>query len=245
VSRVVHKTIHERVYEELVRLIADATLAPGTLLDEQDLSARLGVSRTPLRAAIARLVQEGLVVATPYRGAYVRQFSAKEIDGLYEIRTVLEQLAVRRAAQRITAEQLSALTETVAECDAAFARGDVAVGNAADAEFHRQLVTAADNPALLEVIDGLRLRIAGLRAIVTADLPERRAARRERGSNRKQIAQALRRRDGDAAARLIAEHIEPVRRSVLAHLAGQEHGEAASEAKAEAPRRSRERVRVR
>jgi DNA-binding GntR family transcriptional regulator len=229
VTRVVHKTMHERVYEELVRLIANATLAPGAPLDEQSLADRLGVSRTPLRAAIARLVQEGLVVTTPYRGAFVRRFSAKEIDGLYEIRTLLEQLAVRRAAERIDAAQLAALAGVVAECEAAFARGDVASVNAADAELHRLLVTTADNPALLEVLDSLRLRIAGLRAIVTADLPQRAATRRERGSNRRQIVQALRRRDGETAARLMAEHIEPVRRSVLAHVAaGERDGEDAA-----------------
>jgi DNA-binding GntR family transcriptional regulator len=238
-TRVVHKTLHERVYEELVRLIANASLAPGTLLDEQSLADRLGVSRTPLRAAIARLVQEGLVVTSPYRGAFVRRFSAKEIDDLYEVRVALEQLAVRRAAERIGADQLAAVAAVVAECEAAFARGDVAAGNAADAEFHRLLVSAADNPALLEVIDGLRLRIAGLRAIVTADLPERRRGRREHGSNRRQIVQALRRRDGEAAARLMAEHIEPVRRSVLAHLAAGEGDGQSPEARPEAPHPSR------
>ena len=91
-----HKTLHERVYEALLGLIGAGALAPGDQLDEQALAARLGVSRTPLRAAIARLAQEGLVVTLPYRGSFVRRFTVEEIDGLYEVRAALEGLAARR-----------------------------------------------------------------------------------------------------------------------------------------------------
>ncbi|HET7769175.1 MAG TPA: GntR family transcriptional regulator, partial [Chloroflexota bacterium] len=74
------KTLHERAYEALLQLIALGDLPPGAQLDEQTLAARLGISRTPIRAAIARLVQEGLVVNLPYRGAFVRRFTVEEID---------------------------------------------------------------------------------------------------------------------------------------------------------------------
>jgi DNA-binding GntR family transcriptional regulator len=74
VNRVQHKTLEERVYEELVRLIAGAALPPGAQLDEQELAAGLGVSRTPVRAALARLVHEGLVVTVPYRVMVVLRF---------------------------------------------------------------------------------------------------------------------------------------------------------------------------
>ena len=88
------------------------------------------------------------------------------------------------------------------------------------------------------VLENLLLRqqlAVALRAVVTADLPERRGARRERGSNCRQIVQALRRRDAEAAARLVAEHIEPVRRSVLAHLAAGEGDGQSLEARPVAP----------
>jgi DNA-binding GntR family transcriptional regulator len=216
VNRVEHKTLEERVYEELVRLIADATLAPGTQIDEQALAAGLGVSRTPLRAALARLVQEGLALTVPYRGTFVRQFTAKDIDELYEVRTLLEQLAARRAAERIDAEQLAALEETVAAAEAARVREDLAAHTAADAEFHRLIARAADNQLLVEMLDSLRLRVRGLRSVAAADWPPTRQP-----SNREQIVDALRRRDAKAAARLMDEHLHPVREAVLAHLVRQ------------------------
>ncbi|MBI3972861.1 MAG: GntR family transcriptional regulator [Chloroflexi bacterium] len=225
VTRVQHKTLEERVYEELVRLIVDAALEPGTQIDEQDLAARLGVSRTPLRAALARLVQEGLVVTVPYRGTFIRQFTAREIDELYELRTNLEQLALRWAAQRIDAKQLAALDEAVAECEVARAQGDLAALNAADAEFHRLIARAADNRLLLDMLDSLRLRVRGLRSIAIANAPPRDWGASP--SNRRRIVDALRRRDGEAAAQLIDEHLQPVRQSVLAHLVNANHPDTA------------------
>ncbi|MGH2353184.1 MAG: GntR family transcriptional regulator [Chloroflexota bacterium] len=207
VTPVQHKTLEERVYEELVRLIADAALEPGAQLDEQELATGLGVSRTPLRAALARLVQEGLVVTVPYRGTFVRRFTAQEIEGLYEVRTNLEQLAVRRAAARIDAEQLAALEEAVATCEAAGARGDLAAHGAADAAFHRLIARAAANQVLLDMLDSLRLRVRGLRSVATANAPQRDWAAKQHASNRQRIVDALRRRDGEEAVRLMDEHL--------------------------------------
>ncbi|HEX2515991.1 MAG TPA: GntR family transcriptional regulator, partial [Chloroflexota bacterium] len=154
-----HKTLHQRVYEALLELIGAGTLAPGEQLDEQALAARLGVSRTPLRAAIARLVQEGLVVGLPYRGTFVRRFTVEEIDGLYEVRAALEELAARKAARRLTGDELETIRAILNECQASLEAGDVEAYGQADARFHRALAEASGNPTLVETLDGLRLRI--------------------------------------------------------------------------------------
>lgn len=208
------KTLHERVYEALRRLVAAGALPPGTQLDEQSLAARLGTSRTPLRAAIARLAQEGLVINLPYRGAFVRRFTAEEIDGLYEVRAALEALAARKAAARITAAELDVVRAILDECHAALRAGDFAAYSAADARFHRALADASGNPTLLEVIEGLRLRVQLLRDLASSDPGLMERAPRERV----QIVAALARRDGDAAARLLAAHIDSVRHVVLQQL---------------------------
>jgi DNA-binding GntR family transcriptional regulator len=209
-----HKTLHERVYEALLGLIGAGALAPGDQLDEQALAARLGVSRTPLRAAIARLAQEGLVVTLPYRGSFVRRFTVEEIDGLYEVRAALEGLAARRAARRLTPAGLQTIGAILDECQAALDAGDLEAYGQADARFHRALAEASGNPTLVETLDGLRLRIHRFRDLANREPGLRRRAARER----EQIVDALARRDAEAAGRLLEQHIDHVRRTVLRQL---------------------------
>jgi len=209
-----HQTLHERVYEALLGLIGAGVLAPGTPLDEQALAARLGVSRTPLRAAIARLAQEGLVVNLPYRGASVRRFTVAEIDGLYEVRAALEALAARKAAARMSADGLATIAALLDEGQAALAAGDVEAYGQADARFHRALAEVAGNPTLTETLDGLRRRIHLFR-----DLANRQPGLRERTARERElILDALARRDGDGAAALLEQHIDHIRRTVLQQL---------------------------
>jgi len=194
------------VYERLLGLVIDGVLAPGEPIDEQALSSRLGVSRTPVRAAIARLTQEGLVVTLPYRGASVRQFAVEEID--------LEGLAARKAAQRLSAEGLETIRAILDECQEALEVGDVDAFGQADARFHRALAEASGNSTLVEAIDGLRLRINLFRDLANREpgLPERTA--RERAL----ILDALERRDSDAAGQLLEQHINSVKQTVLHQL---------------------------
>ena len=208
------KTLHQRVYEVLLRMVADGTLPPGTQLDEQSLSARRGISRTPLRGAIARLSQEGLVVNLPYRGAFVRRFSAEEIDGLFEVRAAIEALAARKAAERMTAAELDGVRAILDECHTALRDGDFAAYSAADARFHRALADASGNPTLVEMLESLRLRVQVLR-----DLANNEPGLRERtAEERVRILDALERRDGEAAARLLEDHIHSVRDTVVRQL---------------------------
>jgi DNA-binding GntR family transcriptional regulator len=212
------KTLHQRGYETLLQLIASGDLPPGAQLDEQALSARLGISRTPIRAAIARLTQEGLVVNLPYRGAFVRQFTAEEIDGLFTARAVLEALAARTAAARLTDEQLAAIRSLLEECEAALDEGDLAAFGQADARFHRALADASGNVTLVEVLESLRLRVQVLR-----DLANNEPGLRERtAKERVWIMDALERRDGESAAHLLEAHINSVRETVLRQLTEQE-----------------------
>lgn len=197
-----------------MHLIGTGGLPPGAQMDEQTLAARLGISRTPVRAAIARLTQEGLVVNLPYRGTFVRKFGVEEIDGLFQVRATLEALAARTAAPRLTGEQVGEIRALLDECQAALDVGDLAAFGQADARFHRALADASDNVTLVEVLDSLRLRVQVLR-----DLANNEPGLRERtAKERVQILDALERRDGEAAARLLQAHILSVRDTVIHQL---------------------------
>lgn len=89
-------TRRSQIVRRLTEYIAGGSLPVGSRLTEVELSRQLGVSRAPLREAIRELVDKGLLVSLPYRGLFVRDFTIRDLDELYSLRTALEQLAFRR-----------------------------------------------------------------------------------------------------------------------------------------------------
>jgi DNA-binding GntR family transcriptional regulator len=108
----------DKTYATLLEQIQRGTLPAGTFLVESDLAGALGVSRTPVREAIRRLAAEGLVLAEGRRRAQVRDFDAREVEELFEIRARLESYAAERAATRLTVAQLERLRELDAQMQA-------------------------------------------------------------------------------------------------------------------------------
>lgn len=112
-------TLSQTVTETLRAWVLDGTLRPGERLEEIPLAEKLGVSRTPVRAALAALGSDGLLEHQPKRGYTVRVYTFEEIMGAYEVRAVLEGLACRKAAQRGLSEQaLRTLQGCLAKGDA-------------------------------------------------------------------------------------------------------------------------------
>ena len=96
------RKVTDWVYEELKGAIVDLRLAPGEPLREATLAERLGVSKTPIREALTRLEQEGLVETTSFKGAVVTRYSRQDLLEIYELRELLENAAVRAAAESMT-----------------------------------------------------------------------------------------------------------------------------------------------
>ncbi|HET7768932.1 MAG TPA: FCD domain-containing protein, partial [Chloroflexota bacterium] len=117
-------------------------------------------------------------------------------------------------AARMDSERLDEIRALLDECEAALDAGDLAAFGRADARFHRALADAAGNSTVVELLDGLRLRVQVLRDLANNDpgLRERTAA------ERMWILDALERRDGEAAARLLEAHINSVRETVMRQL---------------------------
>ncbi|GAA1370143.1 GntR family transcriptional regulator [Streptomyces beijiangensis] len=152
----------DRVTRILRDQIIDGTRAPGSKLVERDLAAELGVSRLPVRDALRDLVNEGLVTPRPRTWAVVREFTASDISDLIEVRSALEVLAFRLAAQRRTRAGLAGLRADLdAELRAA-ATGDGTAARRAAADFHETVTELADNALLSELEATLRSRMRWL-----------------------------------------------------------------------------------
>jgi len=134
-------------------------LIPGTRLVERDIAQQLGISRMPVREAIQQLVDEGLAVKEPRRGAYVHPYAAQELEEIYSVRLVLERLVIQRAMARWTPAAQARL-EMIADAmiDPAKA-GDIHGLFELDNRFHEELWRLAQHTILLEVVSSLRARI--------------------------------------------------------------------------------------
>lgn len=104
-----HVNLDQKVYSQLKSMILDKNLKPGSKIYQEKLAEDLGISRTPLVNALKKLEQEHLITAIPRRGFYARHFSKEEMINIFELREVLEGLAARRAAIRISCNQIQKL----------------------------------------------------------------------------------------------------------------------------------------
>ncbi|GGR01065.1 GntR family transcriptional regulator [Deinococcus ruber] len=151
--------IREEVYSHLRDAIVGGEFSPGERLGEVELTARLGVSRTPIREAIQRLTQEGLLENLPGRGARIRVVSAAEARDAYVVRETLDGLAAELAATQHTDADALALTTALAALEAA-PGNDYREQTRLDLSFHRAIAQAAHNAALLDLSRDLEQRVA-------------------------------------------------------------------------------------
>lgn len=213
------KTVTGRAYELLVQLITQGHLAFGDRLDERALASEMQISRTPLREAISMLAMEGVVEYRPYQGNFVRTFTERQIEDLYELRQTLEGLAVRTAVARLTDEGLAQMREIVAATDRASAAGDIASVTASDRRFHETIAALSQNQSLIEALDRLAVQIQLIRSVAN-----RRPGVIDRtGHERRDILEAFERRDAARAQQVMEEHIEGVKRAVVTQFAGDDH----------------------
>ncbi|GHO87514.1 GntR family transcriptional regulator [Dictyobacter formicarum] len=217
-NKLEHQSLTQRIHDRVRELIESGALSPGTQLDERKLAKDMAVSRTPLREAIATLVEAGIVERHPYRGNFVRTFSAGQVNDLYVVRQALEGLATRLAVSKLSEEGLAELHLILDEAQAALERSDLIGYSNADQRFHEAIAQASENEILIESLNRLKcqIQIVRLSANRDPDVVARTALERPR------ILAALEARDGDLAARLIEEHIDGVRRAVISQMSATE-----------------------
>src|SRR6202163_1080425 len=165
------KTLRERIYEEVVRLIVSGELPSGGWVDEKQVTDKLRVSRTPFREAIGILAKGGLVEIKPYRGFYVRSFSRGETADLYELFKRLECFAVELAVPQMSDHDIRRLEEILIEAGAALQRGDTKTYAMHDREFYENIAKQSGNSALVEALARVALQIQ-LCGTIASESPE-------------------------------------------------------------------------
>jgi DNA-binding GntR family transcriptional regulator len=204
-TRIPRATFASMVGERIRSNIIEGVLRPGSQLNEVELAASFGVSRGPVREAMQRLIQEGLLRSEPHRGVFVPVMSAEDIDDIYQAREALETAAVRRISSTSrSAAAFKALDKIVRGMESAEKAGDWRLVASRDLDFHTALVAAAQSPRLermfTTVISETRLCLSMLTA---AD-----EARDDLVQEHRDIAEMLREDNTDGAVAVLTKHFD-------------------------------------
>ena len=189
----------DRVAAVIREQIIDGTRPPGSKLVERDLAAELGTSRVPVREALSVLVVEGLVTPRPRTWAVVRTFDDDDVRDLLQVRSALETLAFRLAAERATAAQIEALGAVLEREEAAAAGGQAQQAHRAAGDFHALVSQMAGSPLLTEFsgVTASRMRwMLGQHSDLALIAAEHRG-----------LLEAVAAGDGDRAGQLAARHL--------------------------------------
>lgn len=193
----------ERLGELIEEQIATGLLRPGTRLDEQELAAEFGVSRTPIREALIQLASAGLVEIRPRRGAIVKELGPHRLCEMFEVMAELEAMCARLAARRITNAEIAVLQKGHRACQAARDASDPDAYYWLNEDFHRTIYVASHNTFLSEQATALNRRLR----------PYRRLQLRVRNridtsySEHQGVVDAILAGDADLAAERIRAHV--------------------------------------
>lgn len=145
--------LRDDAYRAIRDAIVDGTLAPGERLNDADLITWLGVSRTPIREALSRLEQSGLVQTKPGRSTIVSPLDIRETRAAQSVAAAMHELAVREAVPQLSAHELDAMLDANERFADALRRGDVEAALAADDAFHEVAVIASANAVIRSVLE--------------------------------------------------------------------------------------------
>lgn len=203
------------VFDEVRSAILDKSLPPGLRVTEAGLAKHLNVSKTPVREALLRLRQIGLIEDDGRRGGRVIAPSRTAIEQAFEIREALEAFTARTAATRATPSQRMSIQASADASLTGAEAGDREAFSQADAVFHERIAATTANPRLVGLLDDACALIATLR---TRDLPHARASI-ECAEGHVAISNAIQAGDGSAAAAAMSAHLAQVKDFILEALA--------------------------
>ncbi|WP_080872941.1 GntR family transcriptional regulator [Oceanobacillus timonensis] len=204
-------SLSDKIYNYLLHRIVNNELEPGTRIEYDELIESLNVSRTPLREAINRLSDDGLVEIKPRSGTFVKVPEKKGIENVYDIRIALEDLSVELAMNKIPDEVIKALRDETIQAEKALEKGDVEVFFQSDRNLHSTLIEYADNDILTDFWKTIEAQIQWYGVIMTVD--SHRPVRAI--ESHKKIINSLSERNENECKKYMREHIIDIKTNML------------------------------
>ena len=209
------ENLSARVYNQIKNLILCNEIMPGQKLHHQQLSERLGVSRTPIREALTRLVQEGYVSFLPNRGFTCKEIRMQEAEELYELREALEAFAVEKAIETVTDAALRELREKMnaygRDVQNRFTRERLVY----DQDVHLQIAQLTGNETLKNTLGHVFERIVLKRRTDGLYDPARGIAAHQ---EHLRLLEAMERRDAVQAVAILRSHVQAGKKNVIGDL---------------------------
>jgi len=196
--------LQDEIYTAVRGMIVRGAKPPGERLLELRLADDFGTSQAPVREALRRLAQEGLVVSVPRRGTFVAKPSLAEIEVVYQLRADVESLAIRRFVPRVGDAEIGELYRCLEDMRLAVEEQDHAAGTEADMRFHKAICDGSGSQLLSTTWASIDNRVRGLQAVVAA----RSYLATQLVETHEPILRALVRRDAGLAEALMRAHLE-------------------------------------
>jgi DNA-binding GntR family transcriptional regulator len=193
----------ERVYGIVKEFAIDFRFRPGEKINEVELAAQLGVSRTPVRAALNRLESDGFVVSVPNKGFYARNLTPEAVRDLYELRAAIECAAFGLACERASDSEVEATVAAWEQHSDLNEQGSWAKVALVDEAFHMALTRLSKNAQMASALEALASRIRFFRRVNLEVFAQRTESYQEHAA----IIDALRRRDAAKGAAILEKHI--------------------------------------
>ncbi len=217
---------HRTLREVIVRTIRDGIIRgdfrPGEHITEPDLAERFGISRTPIREAFRQLETEGFLATVPRKGTVVAPITIQDVRDFYEIKSLLEGYAARRACERIAPDDLAEMEECNDRLLEAHQEGDLSQMLAFHNRFHEIFVRAAGNERLAQLVDGLVMQGQRFRILLSlSDVME------DLVDQHREIVAAFQARDPVRAEELVRENARRGEQVLIARLEEQARAAAA------------------
>ncbi len=209
-------SLRQRAYECIKQKIVSLELSPGSVIDEAALRAELDLGRTPIREALQRLSLEKLVVIVPRRGMFVADIGVMDLQRLFEVRVILEGMAVRLAAQRGTEDHWRRMEAVLADLPEGGDPADNQAIIAIDQACHEIIYEAVDNEFLQDTLVTMYALNLRLWYFALTKIGNMRATVLEHVA----ILNALKAGDEEQAAQLLEQHIKHFQDEIQAMMLG-------------------------